>query len=64
MAKVNWNKAVAAAVVKAKSRGHEANVTQARNVVNDLARHLVECHTAGEIIDAIYLLATSATFKK
>ena len=57
MPRVNWNKAAAAATKLATSRGHEANITQVKNVLNDLSDYLVDEHSPGEIIDAVLSLS-------
>jgi len=57
MSKVNWSKVISLAVKNARSKGSEANITQARNIVNDLCQVLVDRHTAGEIVDGVLKLA-------
>lgn len=61
MAKVNWNRVVSCAVAVAKSRGKEASVAQAKNVLNDLADYLVDKHESWEILEAVYRLARKKT---
>jgi len=63
MAKVNWNQIAADAVAGAESRGQEANVTEARNVLNDVASRLVARHEPWEILEGVYRLAGYA-FKR
>ena len=52
--KVNWNQSISVAVKKAQADGLEANVTQGRNVVNDLLAELVSQHEPWEILEGIY----------
>ena len=54
MSRVNWNTVASRATKAAKGK---VNIAEAKDVLNDLAVHLVENYTPGEIIDAIIRLA-------
>ena len=62
--KVNWNKIVSGSVASAKSKGKEANIAQAKNVLNDMACYLVTNHKPWEILEAIYRLAENQKIGK
>ena len=64
MGRVNWSTVVSVAVKSAKARGEEANITQARNLVNDLAQYLHRVHTPGEIVDGVLRLSNESAARE
>ena len=63
MAKVNWNAIASEATRLAKARGQEANVTQVKNALNDMAACLLEDHEPWEILEAVYRLGEKGRSK-
>ena len=55
--RVNWKQTIEASVRDATAAGGEANITQARNVINDLCRVLVTRYASWEILEGIYRLS-------